>query len=601
MKQFIRKLKKPLLVIWGILATLLAIYCVSRMIQDNHQIWFGLILIVMVILPIVAGIAVHVQNKDYIHALDRKNHQIQKMTLQTITTIANAIDAKDEYTKGHSKRVAEYSYKIAREMGIEEDQAEEIRSVALLHDIGKIGVPDAVLNKPGKLTDSEYSLLKQHTTVGGDILKDINMIPEIDVGAKYHHERYDGLGYPYGLAGEEIPFIGRIIAIADAFDAMTSNRVYRRHLTDEEVLTELKKGLGVQFDPDICEKVIHMVEEGRLSVIQATTQEEIDQNEMLLRKVMDHYGQLVRKEMQLDELTSVYSFSYGEKLIKEALRDTRGSLILYDLDHFREVNDEYGFVQGDYYLKLVADAIIEMDSEAIIARYGGDQFVAFYKGVTDEKEISKRLDHLNASLEKKSKEQDQFKYLSVSAGVVVSDKYTDTLADMYYKADKALYYSKQQGCGQYYFYHDAEPAEMQNTSKVDMNQLIQLVHNENEHNGGLSLTYPEFYKIYDFLKNVADLNHTQIQILMFTMIPNNGGKLTMEEHSTCMAMLEHSVSVCLRDVDITTRYSSTQRIVLLMNTDPEEAKEIAEKMMKEFYKIYDKPEISVHYDIADFV
>ena len=139
------------------------------------------------------------KNIEYVSMLDDKNKQIQEMTLQTISTVANTIDAKDEYTKGHSQRVSVYSSAIAKEMGWSEEEINKIRYIALLHDIGKIGVPDNVLNKPGKLTDAEYELMMKHTTIGGEILKDTGMFDGIALGALYHHERYDGKGYPKGL------------------------------------------------------------------------------------------------------------------------------------------------------------------------------------------------------------------------------------------------------------------------------------------------------------------------------------------------------------------------------------------------------------------
>lgn len=184
------------------------------------------------------------RNYEYMDMLDKKSKQIQNMTFQTIETIANTIDAKDEYTQGHSRRVSNYAAQIAKEMGMDEEQISNIRFIALLHDIGKIGVPDSVLNKPGRLTDAEYELMKQHTVTGGEILKDIGMLPDLDVGAKYHHERYDGKGYPNGLKGEEIPLTARIICMADSFDAMTSNRVYRKHLSMDVVMEEIRRCRG---------------------------------------------------------------------------------------------------------------------------------------------------------------------------------------------------------------------------------------------------------------------------------------------------------------------------------------------------------------------
>lgn len=209
------------------------------------------------------------QNEQYVHMLNNKNdllneknEQIQKMNMQTITLVVNALDAKDSYSEGHSRRVAAYSTMIAERLGLSAEEIENIHIVALLHDIGKIGVPDSVLKKPGKLTDEEFSLMKQHTIFGSDMIKDIDMIPGIEIGTKYHHERYDGRGYPEGLKCDEIPYIARIIAVADAFDAMTSNRVYRKHLTYDQVLSELKKGEGTQFDPEIAKVMEQLILDG---------------------------------------------------------------------------------------------------------------------------------------------------------------------------------------------------------------------------------------------------------------------------------------------------------------------------------------------------
>ena len=204
------------------------------------------------------------ENAENIKKLDEKNEQVQRITLQTVSTIAHALDAKDGYTQGHSTRVSFYAATIARELGLSEKEVENISSVALLHDIGKIGVPDSVLNKPGKLTEEEFDLMKQHPSVGGEILKDIDTIPGIEIGTRYHHERYGGGGYPSGLKGESIPYIARIIAVADAYDAMTSNRVYRNHLSENEVIGELERCSGTQFDPIIAQATVRLLKEGRM-------------------------------------------------------------------------------------------------------------------------------------------------------------------------------------------------------------------------------------------------------------------------------------------------------------------------------------------------
>jgi energy-coupling factor transport system substrate-specific component len=189
-----------------------------------------------------------------------------KMGNETILAIARTVDAKDENTSQHSQRVSEYSVLIAKELGLSADECETLRKTALLHDIGKIGIADRVLNKPGKLTDEEYELMKSHVTKGAEILKDFTLIDNVWEGALYHHERYDGRGYVHGLKGEEIPRNARIIGIADAFDAMTANRVYRKKQNFEYVLSELKKGRGTQFDPQYVDILLKLIEEGKIDI-----------------------------------------------------------------------------------------------------------------------------------------------------------------------------------------------------------------------------------------------------------------------------------------------------------------------------------------------
>ncbi len=187
----------------------------------------------------------------------------QKMNIiftQTAEALSSAIDAKDKYTHGHSKRVAKYSKQIAQLAGKSESECQEIYFAALLHDVGKIGVADAIINKTDVLTNDEFTEIKKHPVIGKDILSHINKSPYIGVGAKYHHERFDGNGYPEGLSGKNIPEIARIIAIADSYDAMTSNRSYRKALPQEKVRREILKGIGRQFDPEFATIMLNMID-----------------------------------------------------------------------------------------------------------------------------------------------------------------------------------------------------------------------------------------------------------------------------------------------------------------------------------------------------
>lgn len=192
-----------------------------------------------------------------------KSRENERLFLHVVASLAEAIDAKDTYTNGHSGRVARYAREIAKRYGYSQKKQDNIFMMALLHDVGKIGVPDEVIKKPGRLTDEEYECIKKHPTIGGKIIGNIQEMPNLSSGAKWHHERYDGSGYPEGLKGAAIPEAARIIAVADAYDAMSSRRSYRAALSQDEVRREIEKGKGVQFDPTFADIMISMIDEDK--------------------------------------------------------------------------------------------------------------------------------------------------------------------------------------------------------------------------------------------------------------------------------------------------------------------------------------------------
>lgn len=192
----------------------------------------------------------------------KKQQSIQsKILAQTILALSSAVEAKDRYTNGHSIRVAAYAKEIVRRMGWNEDEQQKVYYAGLLHDVGKIRIADAIINKNGKLTNEEYEEIKLHTLSGYYILKEISMISDFAIAARWHHERFDGSGYPNGLYGNNIPLLARIIGVADAYDAMTSNRSYRGAMPQERVKEEIEKGMGTQFDPRIAEIMLQMIAE----------------------------------------------------------------------------------------------------------------------------------------------------------------------------------------------------------------------------------------------------------------------------------------------------------------------------------------------------
>ena len=204
-------------------------------------------------------LVVHRKTKNYLKKQEENRLFIKEMT----EAIARTIDMKDRYTKGHSTRVAEYTAMLAKELGYDEDTVEKYYNIALLHDIGKIGIKPEVLNKNGKLTDEEFTLIKSHSIQGYNVLKDISIMPELATGAKSHHERPDGRGYPDGLKGDEIPRAAQIIAVADTFDAMYSNRPYRNRMNFEKVVSIIKEVSGTQLTEDVVDAFLRLVEQGK--------------------------------------------------------------------------------------------------------------------------------------------------------------------------------------------------------------------------------------------------------------------------------------------------------------------------------------------------
>jgi len=205
----------------------------------------------------------HVQSKVYQRDLEckvedatrellQKNRQIRLLLLNTITSFAHVLEAKDTYTEGHSRRVAESAVRMATSLSLSSQEVENMRLAGLLHDIGKVGIREKTLNKPGKLTSKEYDEVKTHPLISERILQPIEELRIVVKDIKHHHERYDGLGYPSGLQGTDIPFGARILALADAYDAMTSERPYRPAFTPDQALAEIKANAGTQFDPQLA-------------------------------------------------------------------------------------------------------------------------------------------------------------------------------------------------------------------------------------------------------------------------------------------------------------------------------------------------------------
>lgn len=296
----------------------------------------------------------------------KKEKETEKLLVETVEALTNTIDAKDTYTSGHSRRVARYSRMLAERLGLPEDECELIYRAGLLHDVGKIRVPKEVINKPGRLTDEEFELMKIHPVAGFRIISGISWDKRICYAARFHHERFDGSGYPDKRAGEEIPFLARIIGVADAYDAMSSNRSYRDHMPQEKVREQIEKGKGKQFDPMVADAMLKLIDEDK--------DYKLCQTDMGRRRVLitddDKMSMMLAKKMlsEVGEVEIIYAESH-EKEIK-ILKNEDFDLLLqdiwlpdgYGLDIMKEVHKIHPdlpviIMSGDKELTLFEDAI----------------------------------------------------------------------------------------------------------------------------------------------------------------------------------------------------------------------------------------------------
>jgi putative two-component system response regulator len=254
--------------------------------------------------------------RDLTKEVAKRTRENISLTLHVVQTLAEAIDAKDTYTNGHSGRVAAYSKEIAKRYGYDESHQDEIYMMGLLHDVGKIGVPDWIINKTSRLTDEEFAEIKKHPVVGNKILKNIKEMPNLSFGARWHHERIDGRGYPDGLKGNEIPEEARIIAVADAYDAMTSNRSYRDLMPREKVREQIVNGKGTQFDERFADIMLEMIDEDTEYTMREGTQKEADLRERSSEEAIMHMDKnpvLPDKLLELEHIdTDLGLFMCGE-------------------------------------------------------------------------------------------------------------------------------------------------------------------------------------------------------------------------------------------------------------------------------------------------
>ena len=386
---------------------------------------------------------------------EERSRRIEQISFQTIQSLANAVDAKDPYTIGHSARVSRYSVLIAEELGWDSERVSDLRGAALLHDIGKIGVPDSILRKPDRLTDAEYEIIKSHTTMGGDILHNRIMIGRAEDVARSHHERYDGTGYPEGLKGTSITEEARIVAVADAFDAMNSGRAFRNAFDPGYILTELTNGRGKQFDPEYTDVFIRLWKQGKLDQILSDNspkeQEEMEASSVLLSKVLETFA--TSNPDQIDMITGILNRSAGEPSIAKAMKEENGCLVFLDMDNLKKINDLHGHQAGDRVLKMLGEALAGNSEKRLCCRLGGDEFLLFMPGVSREEAETgiRNIIHDFSSLKNNDHETAA---ATLSAGMAMCTP-ADSFSAACSRADKALYLVKQNGKNGFSFYKEA--------------------------------------------------------------------------------------------------------------------------------------------------
>lgn len=297
---------------------------------DLSRIMFQSVVMCLVVLGVIVLFCILEMNRTdrYMVKLQESRRELEQLNDNIMQILAKTIDAKDKYTGGHSVRVANYSREIARRMGKSEKEQEKIYRAALLHDVGKIRIPDGIINKPGKLTDEEYAFIKLHPVAGYHILKSFSKDQLIATGAKFHHERYDGKGYPNGLVGENSPEHARIIGVADAYDAMASNRSYRSALPQDVIRGELVAGKGTQFDPRIVEIMLAMVDEDK----EYRMRQSDDQQKTILAVDDEAISiELIKNIFASQPFYRLLTVSSGEEAL-ELLKTEQVDLVLLDLE-----------------------------------------------------------------------------------------------------------------------------------------------------------------------------------------------------------------------------------------------------------------------------
>ena len=535
--------------------------------------------------------------------LEKKQKQTEEMSMQMMETLSTTIEAKDEYTCGHSHRVAEYAALIAAELGWSPENIQNLKYAAYLHDIGKIGIPEMILNKPSQLTDEEYNLIRNHTIIGAEILKDVAFAPYIAEVSRSHHERYDGCGYPDGLKGTDIPIHARIITVADSYDAMNSRRIYRNALPPEMIRNEFEKNRSRQFDPQITDIFLKLLDEDHVVLRNTYTQKAIVSSEPdnTINKFISEVVNTIKSQEDLkdyDFLTGLPMRNLGERLIAEFMQEHDGCLIFLDMDNLKKINDIHGHTAGDRALKNLGTLISHYTANGIASRLGGDEFLIFLPDITVEtvSEIMRQLfRHFHSIVEA----DPEIKDAALSAGLYITST-SETFADCYTKADKALYDVKQNGKNHFSFYHqiDSFSSDSSSTAK-DLQQVAASLHKSGNYAGALSLNYRDFCRQFEYMHQLVIHSSNRCYLVMVTLENTASCPPQVEEIEQTLSYMEQAICSTTRCVDVCTRYSSMQYLIMLFQLTEIQIPHVMERIFTQYYALSKREDFLATYEYQD--
>lgn len=538
--------------------------------------------------------------------LESRRRQTERISLQTIKTLSVTVETKNVYTKGHSQRVADYSALIAGALGWDDKRINNLRNAAYMHDVGMIGIPDSIVNKPTRLTEEEYAIIQRHTLIGADILKDITLIEHVAEVAHYHHERYDGTGYPEGIAGEEIPIEARIVAVADSYDAMNSKRIYRNALEKEKIIEELESCSGTQFDPVIAQLFVRLIREGKVDTAllpaEPIGESKIDHYESETTKFISDIMSTMQSQEDSDSydfLTGLSVRSKGEILIAQMMQEHDGGLVFVDMDNLKKLNDVYGHKAGDRALKLLGNILKDAGDNSIACRLGGDEFLLFLPDYSKD-EIHACVKHIFFEFAKAKEDDVELRCADLSAGMSLSTNGA-TFEKCYREADKALYFVKQNGKGNYMFYHEMQLDHGMSGTGKDLELVAKALRQSGSYSGALDLDYRAFAKVYEYVNSLGERYRHKCYLVMVTMETFPDRMMYIEHIEEALGCMENAIREKIRKVDVCTRFSSMQYLIILFEAQEDQIANVMDRTFAQYNELYGKDDFIPRYEYIPMV